>query len=524
MNVRSYRGSSRGSAARAAALCLAVATLLYARQITVWAAPRNRFHFLWQRSDAWALLVGLLALAVLLFLLVALLRQTSRGRMLLPWLTLALIIDILVGYVGSGKSEGRLALFTAAWAVATVLGLYAASRASPRVWESGTAVLAALAWLAPISAVQMLLWKPWDIRAALPSDARRVAQTNRTPVFLFLFDEWSYQRSYDGTELQPFFHNLRRLAGRSLEFTNAHTLAGATYSSIPQLLFQRAGLLLPGNGVVGWQQGDSTVESTRLWSIFGAAHARGYRTSVVGFYFPYRALLGDGLDRAETPAYVPKSRSLLGASVASAARNLDYLADPLSQLLYRRWYARTTSENWVRLNHEWRRAVRGLIRRSDSTAFAMVHWPLPHAPFVLNADGSYHGPIKGSRMEGTPADYRRHLGFLDLVLGEALAELDSAGLLDRALVIVTSDHSWKAEPDRARRAVPESRTWVPLFVKLPHQTTGYRIPRRFCMGQLGALLERAMDGTLTEENGAREVTALPSKVPCIIRQRSQPGS
>ena len=95
-------------------------------------------------------------------------------------------------------------------------------------------------------------------------------------------------------------------------------------------------------------------------------------------------------------------------------------------------------------------------------------------------------------------------------------------LLDPALVIVTSDHSWKAEPDRARRAVPESRTWVPLLVKLPHQTTGYRIPQRFCMGQLGALLERAMDGRLTEANGAREVPGLPSNAVCTIRSRPEP--
>lgn len=522
MDVGVHRGSADSKAARAAALCVAVATLLYARQISMWAVPRNRFYYHWQRSDTWALFAGLLTLAALLFLVAALLRRAPWGGVLLRWGAVVLIIDILAGYAGSGKSEGRFALFTAGWAGATGLGLYAASRASPAAWERGTAILAALAWLAPISAVQMLLWKPWVVPTVLQPQAPRSVAANRPPVFLFLFDEWSYQRSYDGDELRPFFRNLRRLAGHSLEFTNAHTLAGATNPSIPRLLFQRPGELVTRNGVAVWKQGDSTVESARVPSIFAAAHARGYGTSLIGFYFPYRTLLGDQVDYVADSAYVPKGTGFWSRAATVAARNLEFLADPLSQVLYRRWYARTLSENWFRMNHVWRRALRDLIRRSDRSEFALIHWPVPHGPFILDADGSYRGPFEGERLDGTPDDYRRHLGFLDLVLGEALAELDSAGLLDPALVIVTSDHSWKAEPDRARRAVPESRTWVPLLVKLPHQTTGYRIPQRFCMGQLGALLERAMDGRLTEANGAREVPGLPSNAVCTIRSRPEP--
>ena len=157
--------------------------------------------------------------------------------------------------------------------------------------------------------------------------------------------------------------------------------------------------------------------------------------------------------------------------------------------------------------------MRDLIR-SDVNTFAMIHWPLPHGPFVLNGDGSYRGPFKGTRVEGTPAEYQQHLEFLDLVLGEAMAELDSAGLLEQALVIVTSDHSWKEEPDTALRAASARRTWVPLIVKLPHQTTGHRVLEHFCLGQLGALLQRVMDTTLTARNAPREVRALPSSTTC----------
>jgi hypothetical protein len=505
------------NALRVAALCLSVATLLYARQIAMWAAPRNRFYFHWQRADTVSLILGLLAVALLLYLIVIIVRRASWGRVLLRWLTIILIADIFVGYVGSGKTVGRFAAFTAAWALVAGIGLYAASRPASRFFERGTTVLAALAWLAPILVVQMLLWRSWDLRPAIHGDAPQAAPENRIPVFLFVFDEWSYQRSYDRHELRPFFRNLRQLASHSLEFTNAHSQSGTTHVSIPRLLFQREGVLQPKNGVAVWKEGDSTVPSAQLPSIFAAAQARGYRTSLIGFYFPYRTVLGDQVDQIVHQTYTPKGHRTQWGIGSIAVRNLNFLADPLSQLLWQRWYTRTDSENWFRMNHMWRVAVRDLVRRSDANQFAMIHWPLPHGPFVLNEDGSYHGPFKVSRLEGSAADYQRHLAFVDLVLGEALAELDTAGLLDPALVIVTSDHSWKADPDSSLRAAPDARTWVPLIIKLPHQKAGYRVPTRFCHGQLGALLQRVMDTTLTERNGPQELGRLPSSTTCTRR-------
>jgi hypothetical protein len=343
------------------------------------------------------------------------------------------------------------------------------------------------------------------------------ATANRTPVFMFVFDEWSYQRSYDRDALRPFFRNLRQLATHSLEFTDAHSQSGTTHLSLPRLLFQREGALQPKNGFALWREGDSAVPSSQLPSIFAGAQARGYETSIIGFYFPYRTMLGLQVDQIVHQTYAPKGQRLHWKMVSAAARNLNFLADPLSQLLWRWWYNSRSSENWFHINHAWRTEVRDLVRRSDPNQFAMIHWPLPHGPFVLNEDGSYRGPFKGSRLEGTPEDYQRHLAFLDLVLGEALAELDSAGLLDPALVIVTSDHSWKAEPDSSLRTAPGARTWVPLVIKLPQQKTGYRISERFCLGQLGALLQRVMDTTLTDRNGPREVARLPSSTTCTQR-------
>jgi sulfatase-like protein len=502
--------SSKQDLPRVAVLCLSVATLLYARQIAMWASPRNRFYTHWQRGDTAMLAISLLAVALVLFLVVTLLRQFSWGERVLRWLTIILIADILVGY--AVWTKGHVLVLTVAWIVLAGTGLYLAARPNSRFLERGTAVLAALAWLAPISLIQMLLWKSWDVRPLLEREAPSQAGPNQTPVFLFVFDEWSFRRSYDGTELRPFFHNLRKLASRSIEFTNAHSQAGSTNPSVPRIIFQREGILEPKNGISFWSEGDSLTPSVGLPSIFAAAHKRGYATSLVGFYFPYRAVLGDQVDHIVHQAYVPKGQRLTNRLAQVTARNLSFLVDPLSRMAWRKWNVRTVSENWFYINRTWRRAVHDLVRGSGPNTFAMVHWPLPHGPWVLNEDGSYHGPYKVSRLKATPEEYQRHLAFLDLVLGEAVAGLDSMDLLDRSLLIVTSDHSWKTDPDSTLAAA--TRTSVPLIVKLPHEKTGHRVEKEFCLGQLGALLQRVMDGSVSETNAVGEIPALPSSTSC----------
>jgi sulfatase-like protein len=494
-------------------LCLSVATLLYARQLAMWGASSNRFYTHWQRADTLMLALSLLGMVLLLYLIALIIRGVAGGR-LLRWLTIVLLADIFVGYVAAGRTGGHAAVLTMAWLILSAIGLYAASRPGSRLLDRGTTVLAALAFLAPISLVQMLLWRPWDVRATVGEKPPAPKPANRTPVFLFVFDEWSYQRSYEGSELRPFFHNLRQLADHSFEFANAHSPAGSTNPSVPRIIFQRKGLLRPKNGVALWAEGDSAVPSSSVPSIFSAAEARGYQTSLIGFYFPYRAVLGPQVDHIVHQAYVPKGERLARRLALVTARNLSFLADPFSRKLWRRWNIPNVSENWVFINREWRGFVRDMIRHSDANTFAMVHWPVPHGPWVLNEDGSYHGPYKRSRILGTPAEYQRHLAYVDLVLGEAVAELDSVGLLDRALLIVTSDHSWKTDPDPSFHKAPEARTWVPLIIKLPHQTTGHRISDQFCLGQLGALLQRVMDTTLTEQNGLKELPTLPSTTEC----------
>ena len=494
-------------------LCLSLATLLFLRQIGFWALPKNRYYFHWQRSDTLALIAAVLAFALLFFLIAWLVRRVwpARAGTILQWLTIIFLADVVVGYAGSGKIWGRSTVLAGAWAVVTGIGLYTSWRSAFRFLARGRDVLMALAWLAPISFGQMLLWRPWDVRPAA-ADAQPAAGPARTPVFIFVFDGWSYERSYQVDQLLPFFRNLRGLAGRSLEFTRAHSQGNTTTVSLPQLVFQRKGTLQVGNGVTHWREGKSTTPSPQVPSLFAAARARGYRTSIIGFYLPYRGILGDQVEHITSHPHAPKGNTLPGGMWIAAVRNLDFLADPVSQLLWLEWYTRAYSENWARLNHEVRNGARDLIQRSDGSTFAMVHAPLPHGPFVFKEDGTYRGALAAG--PGTADDYRRHLQVLDLTIGDIIREMEAVGVLDPALVIITSDHSWKVEPDSALKNAPGVLTWVPLLVKLPHQTAPHRVSEPFCLWQIGVLIQRVIDTTLTEGNVLQELPGLPSTASC----------
>ena len=113
-----------------------------------------------------------------------------------------------------------------------------------------------------------------------------------------------------------------------------------------------------------------------------------------------------------------------------------------------RLYARLYSDNWREINGRLLSELRGELQRMRPSTFVVAHLPMPHAPFVFETDGSYRGPFAGDRMSGSVEDYERHLRYADTVLGQVVATLEQAGTLDRALLIVTSDHSWKRSPTR----------------------------------------------------------------------------
>jgi len=97
-----------------------------------------------------------------------------------------------------------------------------------------------------------------------------------------------------------------------------------------------------------------------------------------------------------------------------------------------------------------------------------------HAESPGGFDPSFAGDTK--LLQHLRDNYEMQVQYVDGELGRFLDKLKQAGLYDRALIVVTSDHgvSWKPEaPGRVLSAANAEMIFpVPLFIKLPGQNEG----------------------------------------------------
>jgi hypothetical protein len=165
-----------------------------------------------------------------------------------------------------------------------------------------------------------------------------------------------------------------------------------------------------------------------------------------------------------------------------------------------------TADGWEDINHIVADRTRDLGHLADELTAQMsardadetlyyVHFPLPHGPWrYLPSGREYATPERIRGIEGSEdwveepwlveQEYQRHLlqvGYTDRILGQVLDRLERTGIGERALVVVVGDHGIGFEPGERRRPVSRGNiadiARVPLFVRLPGQTTG-RVDRR----------------------------------------------
>ena len=118
-----------------------------------------------------------------------------------------------------------------------------------------------------------------------------------------------------------------------------------------------------------------------------------------------------------------------------------------------------------------------------------VHILLPHSPWAYLPSGRRYSvrPAPGWGSDEVWNDnqaavdqyWQQHLlqtGYADTVLRRIVAHLRATGLYKRALLVVTADHGVSFRAGQKRRPLSPANlqdiAYVPLFVKLPHQTRG----------------------------------------------------
>ena len=140
----------------------------------------------------------------------------------------------------------------------------------------------------------------------------------------------------------------------------------------------------------------------------------------------------------------------------------------------------------------FRRFVDAIAQPGDRPGFYFLHSMLPHVPWEYLPTGRrYYAPrgglhgLRGERWTTDPwpvvhhqKRYLMQVQFVDRLIGELVDQLESAGLFDESLVVITADHGVAFQPGRSRRLLdPDDPSGhqsldlaaVPLLVKAPFQ-------------------------------------------------------
>ncbi len=475
-----------------AVVCFSTTVLVFVGELRFLMAPASRFYLFWQRSDAVVLTLMIIGIAGIATGVALWARAHSpRVSAVLRGMFVLVLAEVLLAIVVRSSPQPP---FWLSWLLpVAVLGLAAGVHValSGALYRLGLAATLVLSPLGVILLLQLLHAPSVDLRETVPEPT--VPRGTGPPIVLLILDEWSYSRSTRGGQFIASMPRLRELAGRVTFFTEAHSPAGATFRSLRSIFAES----MRGNEVrdLEWWYGDPTAaESPVRPRLFQRAQQLGYRSQIIGYYLPYRELVGDVASQVRTETHFPKGQGVLARMGWIGLRVLTRQGDPFTRFLATRLDRELFNRYWFDLNLRVEARIGQALRHTRQGQLIVGHLPLPHSPFVFAANGRFQPDSVESTLEFSPAKYAVHLAYLDLVAGRLLDSLAASGQYDSSLVIITSDHSWKVDWDALEVAGEAEMRHVPLMVHWPGQRQGKVVREPVCLLGLGALMSSAQEG------------------------------
>lgn len=484
--------------------------------IGIRAVNKHRYVLGWSRMDAVALVLSIVVLAAGI-LGIDLLVSWSNSAFLRQAFNHLFLVGLVSGWIAAFSRSlwGRPNILHFLWiTAAAVIGYSFAHYDTPLVHYAAWSCLI-LSPIVLLVVIPIFGWQTWSAKPS-PMPKPTAAASQGTPVYFFIFDEWSFARSTVEGEFRPQLKNLCKLSDQSIVFRHALSPFNATWLSLPAILFQTDKAFALHQDGPKFQDRDGTVSASQMDNLFRLSRRYNYTSYHLGWYHAYHQLLGDQVDychvfqsivdlvaeEVEQQNFNPVSHEkpmetgLLGKIFYSILGIFPYLTDPISSIIWHRLDISIMCRQWYLMAERYRKEMLQVLMESPRRTFAFFHTPWPHPPFVFATDGSYTGPKKDS---WNAKDYQSHIQFVDRVVGEIVDALKNAGKFDDALLILTSDHGWRCEREQSIRSQPNWDRSVPLLIKLPGQQAGKVIEQEICNTQLAPLLEAVFAGDNVNE-------------------------
>jgi hypothetical protein len=311
----------------------------------------------------------------------------------------------------------------------------------------------------------------------------------RTCVVWMIFDETDYRLCFEKRPAELSLPAFDRFRENALWATHAYSPSDATQVSLPALL---TGIPLKTANPVGARRLDlvradtlARLDFAAQETIFDRIKRRLGSTALFGWFHPYsRVMHGIDLCR-DYPRYnFFTSDNLFRVLLFQWVEIWDTRFLPFKNTIL--------ANNHIGIVKRMQSDVLATIRNQDPS-FMFLHYPVPHSPNIYNRKSGAYGFNRNSS-EG----YLDNMALADRCLGELRAEMERKGNWDGSLVVISSDHHWRANTYDGQTDYEH----VPFMVKFPHQRKGITYDGRFNTVLSQDLILAILDGQVKTPEAA----------------------
>jgi hypothetical protein len=314
------------------------------------------------------------------------------------------------------------------------------------------------------------------------SSAQADSAFNKRIVWI-LFDELSYNLTFDQALSGQQFANFQRLRSESTSLGNIKPVGAFTESIIPSLLAGREidQIKSTTDGKLLNLDSDLTQEVAfdPNRTLLGEAKTNGWNPGVAGWYNPYCRTFAAVLTNC---SWVAGIQTMLPFEQMGASEDRSILANSmvLPRTLLAKFHSQKKSLSSELLNRNIQ-DFRGVMTQSRNLIqngqihFVFIHLPVPHPPGIY--DRRTHQLSEGG-------NYLDNLTLADDTLGVLMQEIARTPAANETTVIISSDHSWRVPIWRTGRDWTQEEERVslgqfderPVFlVHFPGQKSGNEV-------------------------------------------------
>jgi len=312
-----------------------------------------------------------------------------------------------------------------------------------------------------------------------PSPLIQGART-KPRVLWMVFDEMDQAMTFSRRHASLKLPEIDKLKDASVYASNAYPPSDSTLMSMPAMITGRfisnAKVSGPADLIIQYAGSSDSVLWSSQTNIFDEARRNDVNSAVIGWYHPYCRILGQSLAYCSYQEFgrMPMSESM-SQQLKTLVRTVPLASfyglldekDPEQRERRRRFMA-----SYLGVLEQTRR-----VAVDPDLGLILVHWPIPHPPAIFDH--------QTNEFEfGMQSGYLGNLALVDRTIGELRRDLESAGLWDDTIVLITSDHWFRSEihfrtkeDDEALAGLTDHR--VPFLLKLAGQNVCVPYDREF---------------------------------------------